>query len=433
MSDTHPIAAVDDTAVPIPVNARALFAKMAAFNDAKHAAEAGELQTVHELCLAYNTVDEDAFGEAAEQLTYFGAQGTPPVAEYLSLEISALLGMAPGSGACMVGRVLNCVYRHPLLWDAVQARTVRWNRAVDVIEDVTSAGLSLEAAHKLDQKITPLLMTMPRARTRRILAGLIALADPAQAHSREEASRDQRGVSFFAAAGSTTHLIGRLDLSDAIALDDTLGRLATTLATLGDTDSLDIRRATAMGILADPARALTMLTDGTDTGAARITEVILHLAPDALTDGSLIGRAEGPRTPSPARPGSTWSATTASSSARSSTSTRSRRSTRTKSPTASATPSRCAPRSTCSPTATNPHEDSTSTTQSHTTIRPIDHPARPGSTTSQLLKLTWLGARGLGWMRPPARGPPLAYGRHDRGPRGQKEPSPPSRVEGALR
>jgi hypothetical protein len=293
MSDTHPIAVVDDTAVPIPANARALFAKMAAFNDSKRAAEVGELQTVRELCLAYNTVDEDAFGEAAEQLTYHGAQGTPPVAEYLSLEISALLGMAPGSGACLIGRVLNCVYRHPLLWDAVQARTVRWNRAVDVIEDVTSAGLSLEAAHKVDQRITPLLMTMPRARTRRILAGLIALADPAQARSREEASRDQRGVSFFAAAGSTTHLTGRLDLSDAIALDDTLGRLATTLATLGDTDSLDIRRASAMGILADPARALTMLTDGTDTGASRITEVILHLAPEALTDGSLVGRAEG--------------------------------------------------------------------------------------------------------------------------------------------
>ena len=148
---------------------------------------------------------------------------------------------------------------------------MRWNRAVDVIEDVTSAGLSLEAARKVDRKITPLLMTMPRARTRRILAGLIALADPAQAHSREEASRDQRGVSFFAAAGTTTHLIGRLDLADAIALDTTLDRLATTLKTIGDTDCLDIRRATALCILADPARALTMLTDGTDTGASRIT------------------------------------------------------------------------------------------------------------------------------------------------------------------
>ena len=46
MSDTHPIAVVDDSAVPIPANARALFAKMAAFNNAKHAAEVVELQTV---------------------------------------------------------------------------------------------------------------------------------------------------------------------------------------------------------------------------------------------------------------------------------------------------------------------------------------------------------------------------------------------------
>ena len=53
MSDPHPIAVVEDTAVPIPANARALFAKMAAFNDAKRTAEVGELQTVHEMCLAY--------------------------------------------------------------------------------------------------------------------------------------------------------------------------------------------------------------------------------------------------------------------------------------------------------------------------------------------------------------------------------------------
>ena len=293
MSDTLPIADTEAPAIVVPANARDLFLTLAAEHSAKIAAEVRELQTVHALCLAFNTVDEDAFGEAAEQLTYHGAQGTPPVAEYLSLEVSALLGLSPGTGACLIGRVLNCVYRHPVLWDAVQAMQVNWHRAVDVIEDVTSAGLSLEAAHRVDRKITPLLMTLPRARTRRVLAGLIALADPTQARSREAKARDQRGVSFFAAAGTTTHLIGRLDLADAIALDTTLERLATTLKTLGDTDCLDIRRATALGILADPTRALTMLTDGTDTGSSRTIEVILHLTPDALVDGTLVGRAEG--------------------------------------------------------------------------------------------------------------------------------------------
>ena len=292
MSDTHPIAAeFESPAGNTPVT-RALFNELASFHEAKLSAEVAELRTVHELCLAFNTVDEDAFGEASEQLTYRGAQGTPPVAEFLSLEVGALLGITGGTAACLIGRVLNCVYRHPLLWDAVQTKVVAWHRAVDVIDDVTSADLSLEAARRVDERITPLLMTMPRARTRRILKGLIALADPTQTRDRETLARAHRGVSFYPAAGTTTHLIGRLDLSDAIALDDTITRLATTLATLGGTETLDIRRATALGILADPARALTILGGGSDTGASRSTEVILHLAPGSLTDPGQVARLE---------------------------------------------------------------------------------------------------------------------------------------------
>jgi len=78
MSDIHPIADTEAPAIVAPANARDLFLTLAAEHAAKIAAEVRELQTVHALCLAFNTVDEDAFGEAAEQLTYHGAQGTPP-------------------------------------------------------------------------------------------------------------------------------------------------------------------------------------------------------------------------------------------------------------------------------------------------------------------------------------------------------------------
>jgi hypothetical protein len=108
----------DELAVALPSNVRTLFDTLAAARKARIAAEALELDTIHRLCVAYHAVDEDALGEAAEKLIYHGADGTPAVAEYLSLEVSALLGIAPGSGATLIGQVLNCVYRHPLLWDA---------------------------------------------------------------------------------------------------------------------------------------------------------------------------------------------------------------------------------------------------------------------------------------------------------------------------
>src|SRR5665647_2290582 len=110
----------DESVVVVPAGAKELLAELAAIREAEMAAEVRKVETVHALCLVYGTVDEDAFGEAAEQLIYRGEQGTPPVAEYLSLEVSALLGISPGSGAALIGQVLNCVYRHPVLWDAVR-------------------------------------------------------------------------------------------------------------------------------------------------------------------------------------------------------------------------------------------------------------------------------------------------------------------------
>ncbi len=110
----------DPAPVVVPANSKELFAKLDAAERAMVPSDVAKLETIHELCRAYRAVDEDAFGEAAERLVFHGAHGTPGVAEYLSLEISALLAISPGAGACLIGQVLNCAHRHPLLWDAVR-------------------------------------------------------------------------------------------------------------------------------------------------------------------------------------------------------------------------------------------------------------------------------------------------------------------------
>jgi len=187
----------DPSPVVVPANARELFAKLDHSEQAMIADEIAKLETIHELCLAYHAVDEDAFGEAAEKLTFHGADGTPGVAEYLSLEISALLGISPGAGAGLIGQVLNCVYRHPLLWDTVRAGAVRWYRASEVISEVNAAGLCQAAAQWVDQQITPRLASLPRGRAIRLLRGYIALADPEEARERELKARNHRHVTLW--------------------------------------------------------------------------------------------------------------------------------------------------------------------------------------------------------------------------------------------
>ena len=51
-----------------------------------------------------------------------------------------------------------------------------------------------------------------------------------------------------------------LDTPDALLFDQTVGRIAGELSHLGDTDQLDVRRARAVGILADPQYALDLMS-----------------------------------------------------------------------------------------------------------------------------------------------------------------------------
>jgi hypothetical protein len=235
------------------------------------------------------------FGEAAERLVFHGAHGTPGVAEYLSLEVSALLAISPGAGACLIGQVLNCVYRHPLLWDAVRSGAVRWYRAGEIISEVNAVGLCQAAALWVDQQITPRLASLPRGRAMRLLRGYIALADPEEARERELKARNHLHVTLWdpsLESGPCRNLTGRLDVTDAVALDATLSQLAGILASEGDEDSLDQRRASALGILADPARAFQLL-NGLDAPSQQKATLIVHFDPQTTDSDLAIARIEG--------------------------------------------------------------------------------------------------------------------------------------------
>ncbi len=280
--------------VVVPAASRELLARLDGCERALVAAEVGKLETIHELCLAYGTVDEDAYGEAAEKLVRYGADGTPAVAEYLSLEVSALLGISPAAGACLIGQVLDCVYRHPLLWDTVRRGKVRWYRATEVIGEVNSSGLCRDAAQWVDRQIAPRLAMLPRGRAMRLLRGFIALADPEAAREREAKARTHRHVTIWGStleSGPCRDLSGRLDVTDALALDATLSQLAGILASEGSPDSLDQRRATALGILADPARAFQLL-NGMEAPSQQQATVFVHIDPTSIDSDLAIARIQ---------------------------------------------------------------------------------------------------------------------------------------------
>ena len=74
---------------------------------------------------------------------------------------------------------------------------------------------------------------------------------------------DTRDVSF----DGTSQVWGELDLADALDLDAAVAAGAERLRALGSTDSLDVRRAVAVGELARRQQTLDLTRTGDGTGA----------------------------------------------------------------------------------------------------------------------------------------------------------------------
>src|SRR3954452_23308020 len=197
--------------------------------------------------------------------------GTPGVAEYAVEELAAALNVGYHTGLSLVSDAVELCYRLPKLWALVQDGALQAWKARTVATETTS--LSKAAVGFVDTH----LATAARRNKLPGPGGIRALVhqallqcDPDRAAAVEQAALNRRGVWFDnRETVATTQLTATLDTADAVGLDATLTDLATTLGRLGDPTGIDIRRAHALGILADPQQALNLLTDthaDTDTG-----------------------------------------------------------------------------------------------------------------------------------------------------------------------
>ncbi len=213
--------------------------------------------------------------------------------------LGAALGVPYRAALGLVGETLELCYRLPRLWGLVQDGRLQAWKARRVARETHL--LSVAAVEFVDRHLA---VTGVRNHIPANLGPIVTMAlnrcDPEIAEGREEAALAGRHVSFAYSAstdtGATADLIARLDLLDALDLDQQISAMATAMGHLGDTDTLDIRRAHALGMLADPQHTLTIFS--TDTPAH--TETTL----DTTTTGAATGTCTGSTAPT----GSTGSA-----------------------------------------------------------------------------------------------------------------------------
>jgi hypothetical protein len=236
-----------------------------------------------------------------------GGPGTPLVAEFCVAELGTVLGITSVSAKKLIGHALELRHRLPRLWDQVHAGSVPAWRARAVAEATihSTPALTVEAARFVDAQVAAVAGKTGPAQLDRLvaetvkrfdLAGVDPAADPEDGYlhvdPRHVTIHDQ-DVHF----AGTVRLEAEVDLADSLDLHQALAHGAAIQKALGSHESLDARRAKALGDLARTQTALDLhdSVGGRAAGEERAgvsrpdlpaaREVVLHAHFDATMSG----------------------------------------------------------------------------------------------------------------------------------------------------
>jgi len=226
--------------------------------------------------------------------------GAPLISDFAVMELSALLGRSLDSGRNYVGQVVELAHRLPRTWTRVMDGEVVVWKALRIADSTRL--LPADAAGFVDRQLAPFAHGCTWAQIDRLVEEALVRFDPEAAEERRRESQDHRHVDTGldnVGYDGIAHINGVLDAADALDLEQALARRAKLYGQLGDEDSLDVRRAKALGEIAREDLALDLQVADPETGEitrtvpGRKAELIFHIS---ATDQT-VGRFGNTRTP----------------------------------------------------------------------------------------------------------------------------------------
>ncbi|MEN8671517.1 HNH endonuclease, partial [Nocardioides sp.] len=261
------------------------------------AAEVVELQSVVAWAAAHRVVLDDGTGVVTEQTfgdngVLLGGVGCPLVSEFDVYDLAATLSMSSDAGCHFVGKTLELRYRLRRTWERVVALQVPKWKAFRLAE--LTMNLTYEAATYIDTMLAPVLHSCTYAQIERTVTIGIDLHDPDEAERRAKKAAEDRSFDVHLDGATTDGVVqvdGSLALEDALDLEQAVKNGAQSLSDLGCEESLDARRAMAVGDMARTQLALDFQADGTEDGnpgpgtsacgrGGRGVTIYAHLDPD---------------------------------------------------------------------------------------------------------------------------------------------------------
>jgi len=188
-----------------------------------------------------------------------GGEGCPLVGEFSVAEFAAAIGLGTESGKHLIGQALELAHRLPRLWARLEAGQIQARRARQIADQTIP--LSIEAAGFVDTQIAGVAHTARPWQVDKLVAEATARHMPEEADAQRAAALEHRHVTVdldqptFA---GTARIDAELDLPDALDLEAALQAGAATYRELGSLESLDARRAMALGDLARGNLALPL-------------------------------------------------------------------------------------------------------------------------------------------------------------------------------
>lgn len=239
-------------------------------------AEVHKLRLAYQWAIAHPALDacETSRGPALPSVLTepetLGGAGTPAVAAFTGEPLAVAIGCSPGSATSLLADTLDLHHRLPLLWDQVRALLVPVWKARWVAS--RTRDLSFDAAQWVDRQIAARVSSLGVAALDRIVAEAAARCDGEAQTDRERESRSGWDVTLVHpdphgfAGTSELHATG--DTLDLTRFHDVVCAEAEALGALGDADPLSVRKAKALGVIADAQARLdlTSLVTSHDPG-----------------------------------------------------------------------------------------------------------------------------------------------------------------------
>jgi hypothetical protein len=260
-----------------------------------HATPSDLLQTAKSLRATANAAEAALLATACEWADFhpvlepgeeaFDDPFLPGVSYDATAAFALNLGLSDAAGTALIHEALELRHRLRRTWARVQAGEVAPWRARRI------AGMTLgqapEVVAAVDHQISGIAHKVGSITVDRLIQETKMRLQPVETEQARQRALNARHVKLVDTLqpNGIAQMDIRADLKDLVEFDRTLGDIAAALADLGNTETLDVRRSLALGVLADPQQAADLLNGDADAlkriSPRKRIQLFVHLTPES--------------------------------------------------------------------------------------------------------------------------------------------------------